>query len=103
MNDKERLTLDSLNRLEHKVDKINDRTCNVTEALAKQGAILHENTLDIKEHIKRTDKIEDRLAEVVRKVTILWNGPKMIIGLLTTISVVTGLIFTLHKLGVLNW
>lgn len=55
--------MSDLNRIETKIDKITDKIETLSNLAAKHEVLHKKNTEDLAEHIKRTDKLEDRMEQ----------------------------------------
>lgn len=86
-NGKTELILNTLNKLETKMDQVDGRLNSMDKTLVKQ----EEN---LKEHIRRTEILESELKPIKKHVTHM-EGALKLIGVLTT---VVGFISGLAKL-----
>lgn len=84
-----------LNRIEYKIDKIQDDLNGIKEVITK-------NTADIAHHIKRTDLAEQALDILRADITPVKNHISFIKGALTIMGLIGGLIMALHQLGILQ-
>lgn len=81
------LILDQLQKMDAKVDKIDDRLTSVDKTLIKQE-------MNLAEHMRRTDLLESDLKPVKRHVVMLEGGLK----LMGVVSLVIGLLVGLGRL-----
>lgn len=77
-----------------KLDKMNEHVSVLRENTARIGAILEENTRDIRTHIKRTEILEERLDQVEKQQSV-WKGAALVISAVFG-SLVT---FLVRKIG----
>lgn len=77
--------MDEMNRLYAKVDAMDQKLDQMSEALAGMAIILERNTVDVERHIRRTDLLEKQLLEFktyIKAFHLVLGGIITIAGLL---------------------
>ena len=80
---------DKLNRIEDKIDKIVDRISSIDSTLAGQA-------VELKEHIRRTEILEDEVKPIKDHVSMV-NGVLKFIGLISALAVIVECIHMFFK------
>lgn len=80
---------DRLNRIEGKVDKIVEHVSSIDVTLAKQ----HES---LKDHIRRSDLLEQKLIPVEKHVAMM-QGALKLIGLMATLAGIAAAVIEMLK------
>lgn len=81
--------MDKLDKIEAKVDKIIEKVEDINVTLASQHEVL-------KEHIRRTELIEEDMKPIKKHVTIV-NALMKVLGLLISGGIITEIIVLLTK------
>lgn len=72
-----------------KLDTLNEHISNLREITARMGAVIEENTRDVRNHIRRTELLEADVVKL-RNQQSEWKGAILaasaIFGLIVTIS-----------------
>ena len=89
---------DRLEKIETKVDKIDERLDHIALILERQVLVSAQNTDSLKEHMRRTDLLEKKLEPVEEHVTHITSAIK---GIFWFIGVVGTVLVTLKQLGML--
>lgn len=88
---------DELNKLDGKVDKIDDKLGIVVVEIAKQSIILERNTNHLEEHMARTEKLEVEQTEFRNYIKGFHRGAKWVLGgLVTAAGLVLGVLRVLN-------
>ena len=62
---------DRLNRIENKIDTLHDKVSSIDKTLAEQH-------ISLKEHIKRTNLLEEEVRPIKKHVTMLQGAIKLV-------------------------
>lgn len=66
-----------------KLDKMNEHISVLRENSARMGAVLEENTRDVRVHIRRSELLEAKVA-MVEKEHSKWKGVVLTVGAILT-------------------
>ena len=89
---------DRLDKIESKVDKIDERLDHIAIILERQVMVSVQNTDSLKEHMRRTDLLEKKLEPVENHVSHITSAIK---GILWFVGVMGSILVTLKKLGLI--
>lgn len=84
-----------LDRIEAKMDKMQDNMGEMKEILAR-------NTSDIEHHIKRTDLAEQNLELLREDLKPIKNHVSFVKGVMWALGIVGAFVMALHQLGILQ-
>jgi archaellum component FlaC len=62
---------DKLNRIENKIDKIDERLCNIDVTLGKQSVVLEDHTRRSLANEKAVEYLKEELKPILKHVTIV--------------------------------
>lgn len=89
---------DKLNRIENKIDVIVEDLVEVKVAQAKHTAVQERHEVNLQEHMKRSDLLEQQVKGLSEKASMVEGVLKFIGGIAVLVGIIEGVVALLEYL-----